>query len=407
MRHLQSSYVTGYVTILVKGQRPERFFQACMNEDIVVWNVKKTSKDSCKGNVKLQDISIIKKVKRNTHYKISFINKKGFPFILKTFFKRKEMIVSLLICLLLILFLSNILWKVSITGVSQEMEEKIDEQLKAYGIHQGTWTFNLANPSVIQQDLIRDLPELLWVGVQKKGTTFLLEGVEKTIVKRKPVSGPRHLVAAKKGIIKKMYVSKGIPLVQINDYVEPGDILVSGDPNKADEESEEEEKKDTKKKDLEAAEGEIFAHTWYEISVTVPLTANYELLTGRQEKKHYMQIGKINIPIWGFKNPDYEALYQEMHANPLYFLKWKLPINMVESIISEKEYNKVKRTKEEAVKKGITQAKHDLHLQLGPDARILTEKVLHETIENGKVNLKLYMTVEENIAKTETINQGD
>ena len=96
-----------------------------------------------------------------------------------------------------------------------------------------------------------------------------------------------------------------------------------------------------------------------------------------------------------------------MNENPVYLLKWKLPIRIVESILSEKMYNSVKRTKEEAKNIGIIQAKRDLQLHLGPDAQILTEDVLHETIENGKVKLHLYITVEEEITKVESITQGD
>ena len=96
-----------------------------------------------------------------------------------------------------------------------------------------------------------------------------------------------------------------------------------------------------------------------------------------------------------------------MNINPINILKWELPINKVESILNEKVYNKVNQTKEQAIINGIDQAKHDLLIKLGPEAKVISEKVLHETIENGKVNLNLYITVEENIIKPEPLLQGD
>ncbi|WP_337020494.1 sporulation protein YqfD [Oceanobacillus massiliensis] len=48
-----------------------------------------------------------------------------------------------------------------------------------------------------------------------------------------------------------------------------------------------------------------------------------------------------------------------------------------------------------------------LQNELGTDAKILSEKVLHETMEHGKVKLNLYISVEENIVKHEPIDQGD
>jgi len=405
MKYTQGSYLTGFVTLQVKGEHPELFFKACMNYGIVVWNIKKVSPNECQGNIKLRDISIIKQVNRTTNYKLSFINKKGYPFILKQFLKKKEVIPAFLISIFLIVFLSNVLWKITIVGVPTETKDKIEEKLINYGVHQGSWMFSIDTPSEIQQKLIHDIPELLWIGVQRKGTRLILEGVEKTIVKKETVPGPRHLVATKKGIIKKIYVTKGQPKKKVNDFVEVGDVLVSGVLNSIEESNS--ENSNNNKLELVAAEAEITAQTWYEINVSIPLSTNREILTGNQETRYYLRLGNIQLPIWNFSAPNYDHIHQEMNENEVYLLKWKLPIHVVESILSEKMYNQVERTKEEAIEIGIMQAKRDLLLRLGPGAQILSENILQDTVENGKVNLQLYITVEEDITKAESIIQGD
>lgn len=405
MKHIQGAFITGYVTISAKGDMPELFFQACMKHGIPVWDMKKTAKDTCEGNIKLKDIKFIKKIKRETDYKLTFSNKKGYPFLIKRFTRKREILIALFMSLLLIIFLSNIIWEVKITGIPKDIEEKVNKQLDSYGIHSGAWTFSLDSASSIQQKLVKDVPELLWVGVHKKGTTFFLEGVEKIIVKEEEVTGPRNLVATKKGVIQTIYVSKGLPKVEVNDYVEKGDVLVSGAITVDDEEEKEDKKEKKKPSELVSAEGEITAKTWYEMTVTIPLQANYELLTGEKEKRHYIRLGSLQLPIWGFKQPDYQEIHTETNENAVYFFKWELPIKIVESILSEKRYNKVDRTKEEAINTGIAQAKKELQLQLGPDAKVLTEKVLHETTENGKVKLNLYIAVEEDIAEAESIQK--
>ncbi|HLS59607.1 MAG TPA: sporulation protein YqfD [Virgibacillus sp.] len=409
MKYKENHFITGYVTIVATGERPEMFFQYCNDQNITVWDVSRINEHSCQGNIKLEDVKSIKHLKRSTGYKINFKNKQGYPFMIRRLLRKKQILLGMIVSLLLVLFLSNILWKVSVEGVSTEMEEKIYEQLESYGIHPGSWVQSLESSSSIQQRLIHDLPELLWVGVHRKGTTFQLEGVEKVIVKREKVQGPRHLVATKKGVIKSMYISKGLPKVKVNDYVEPGDMLVSGIINDKDEESSDEKEEKEEKKDqvLVAAEGDVIANTWYEVSVTIPLSSTNELLTGEKSHKHYLGMGTFRIPIWGFKKPDYQASHREINENPIYFLKWKLPVNKVETIISEKVYNKTTRTKEEAIEVGILQAKKELQLQLGPESHIQMEKVLHESTVNGKVKLDLYVSVEENITKEERIIQGD
>ncbi|RLL48045.1 sporulation protein YqfD [Oceanobacillus piezotolerans] len=408
MKQVQGTFITGYVTILIRGHYPELFFQKCTNHGITVWNIKKINNEACEGNMKLSDVKEVRKLIRKTHYKLSFIQKKGYPFHYKRFIRKKPLLFGLIISLFFIFFLSNIIWDIRISGVPKDIEEKIEKQLEQYGIHKGAWIFSIDSPNSIQQELIKDVPELLWVGVSQKGTTFMLEGVEKLVVKEEKPLEPRNLIASKKGVISNIYVAKGLPMVSVNDYVEPGDMLVSG--KIGENEIEQEEKDDEGKEmnyDYVAAEGDITAKTWYEVNVTVPFHYNYEELTGRKEKKYHLKFGDFQLPIWGFQAPEFENIHYDPYEKPIHFFKWKLPVGFVESTLSEKQVFQGKRTKEEAIQVGVEQAKSELLLGLGPEAKILTEKVLHESIEDGKVNLSIYITVEEEIATAQPINQGD
>jgi len=414
MKQTQGSYFSGYVTILIEGNTPETFFQICAEQGITVWDVKKKAPDACEGNIKLTDLQSVKKLRRQTGYRLSFVNKKGYPFLVKRLISKKPLLIALLLSILFIFVISNMVWEVKVTGVPKEIEEKIVKQLNEYGVHPGSWMLSLDSPKEIQQNLINDVPELLWVGVDQKGTTLFLDGVEKIVVKKEAPEKPRNLVATKKGVIKNMYVARGVPKVAVNDYVKPGDVLVSGilDERDASQDSEdEEEEKESRNLKLVPAEGEIIANTWYEVSVTVPLNANREVLTGEKKKKYFIKIGDVQLPIWGFKDPPFQETHQEIHEQPINFFKWELPIKFVETTISEKIYEDTERTKEEAIQAGIEQAKHELQLELGPDAKILSEKLLHETTESGKVRLDLYISAEENIANEEPLNeplsQGD
>lgn len=408
MKQIQGSYITGYVTVQVKGSVPELFFQKCVKQGMAVWDIKKKSNTVCTGNVKLQDIRKLKQVRNGTGYKLTFVGKKGSPFLWKKFMRKRELVIGLLLSVLLIVFLSNIIWDVKITGVPKDIEKKIVKQLDSYGIHAGAFSLTLEPASVVQQKLVNDIPELLWVGVDKKGTTYFLEGVEKETVKEKKVKGPRDLVATKKGVIQRMFVSKGLKKVDVHDYVEPGDKLVTGELDfSADEEKEKDDSDKEDKHKLIAAEGKVIANTWYKVDVTVPLKANTETLTGNHEKKYYLGFGNVKVPIWGYGNPDYKHIQREEADNRVQFLKWELPIHFIKSTLQEKNYNKVERTKEEAREIGLKQGEKELRLRLGPDVEIMSQKVLHEVVENDKVKLTLFTTVEEDIAKEKPIAQGD
>ncbi|MGM8213522.1 sporulation protein YqfD [Virgibacillus sp. W0430] len=402
MKHIQGTKLTGYVTISVSGKHPEHFFQRLINKGIPAWDIQKVSKTSCKGKVSLKYVSDIKRIRRQTKYKISFIEKKGLPFFVQKKIKRKEIVFALLICVLLLFLLSNIIWDVKITGVTTDVEEKIYKELNTYGIHRGALTFGMASSKTLQQQLLNDVPDLLWIGVHKKGTTLFLEGVEKEIVEKKETHAPQHLVAAKDGVIQRMYISNGQARVKINDYVKQGDLLVSGiiESNKEENDNEKQQKQV-----VVAAEGEVIANTWYEVNVTVPLIKRFERLTGNYKTKKTIKFGRIQFPYWKIRPPEYARIYEEGKEKHLYFLKWKLPFTFIDITYHEKVLEKSERTKEDAIEIAIRQAKNELMLELGPKAQFISEKVLHEAIENGKVKVKLYISALENVAIEQQINQ--
>ena len=97
----------------------------------------------------------------------------------------------------------------------------------------------------------------------------------------------------------------------------------------------------------------------------------------------------------------------EIHEQAVNFFGWKLPIQWNKRTYYEKKNFQEVRTEAEAKEIGKKQAKSDLLLQLGPDAKILSENVLQERLDDGKVKLNLYITVEENIVRIQPLNQGD
>ncbi|WP_179106541.1 sporulation protein YqfD [Terribacillus halophilus] len=409
-KHTQDIYFTGYVTVLIKGDRPELFFNQLVQEKVLVWDIVKKDNQTCEAKIRKQDISKLRMKRRGTGYKVQFRAKHGFPFLFTSILHKKPLLLGIFISILSIFLLSNTVWKIDIKGVSPELEHQIETQLDEYGVRLGAFKLTLGAPVDIQQRLLQDIPELLWIGVQEKGTTYALEGVPKTIVKEKEEPGPRHLVAKKKGVIVDMFVSEGVPQVGIHDYVEPGDVLVSGligkEPPVATEKEEAEKPEDTRKQ--VAATGNVIARTWYNVSVSVPLKETYTVLSGNQETKYAAQFGEnFRVPFWGFGDSGYKDAQEQTSTRYLRFLRWKLPLGVTKTSEYERVSKQVKRTKEEARAQAVKLAKQDLQLQIGKESDIISQKILHETVENGKVKLILYFQVNEDIATSQPLSQGD
>lgn len=398
MKQEQGTWIRGYLTVKVIGAHPELFFDLCARNQLYVWQIKKIDQQTCIANVFVKDIIKIRELRRKTRYKIQFTKKSGFPFTWKKVIKRKAFMYSMFLSILFVLLLSNMVWKVEIEGVRPEIEKQIRTSLKSLGVYPGVLKFTVDSPGTLQSLVLDDNPELLWLGVKEKGTTYMLEGVEKTTVSEKEVQSPSNIVANKNGVIVDMYVSKGKPLVKINDYVTKGEILVAGDLTNSDEKDNE---------ILIAAQAEIYANTWYESEITVPFNVNYQALTGEVNNKYYLGGKEKYMSIWGFFQEEFENTQVEVERKPIYFFQWELPIYFTKKDVYQIKEVKEKRTVEQAREAGIKQAKIELQEILGPTAKIINEKILHEAAENGKVKLELYFTVKENIAKIQDLSQGD
>lgn len=349
--------------------------------------------------MRVRHVKDIRTLRRGTSYKLTFKQRHGYPFIWRRWFKSKHIILSALLSFLLLYALSNMIWSIHISGVSSDIEEKIMQTLEKEDIKKGRWMFSVPSASDIQFALTQEIPELLWVGVEKKGTTFLLEGIEKERIDKIEKQLPRNLIAKKNGVITYMHVSKGEPVVRVHEAVKKGDPLVLGTMQRADEEDEE--------TTIVAAEGEVIAETWYEVDVVVPLHQRKERVTGQFKHKWLIDTSFFELPIWGLGDPGYEHSLIQEYEQPLYFLQWETPFTIKKRTIHNQEVLEEVITEEQAMNIGIQQIHDDLMNKLGSNIEIKDEKILHETVENGKVKVQLLITVEEDIVEEQPLLEGD
>ncbi|MBM7543199.1 sporulation protein YqfD [Amphibacillus cookii] len=405
MRALKPSWLKGVITIKVKGHYPERFFDLCTRHQINGWSIKKISNTECLGDINLSDLKKVRQLRRKTRYKLSFVSKKGMPFLFTQLRRMKVLVVCFCLAFLIFIYLSQSIWMINIDGIPVEIEKQIRQSLDEYGVKKGKLKLFIESSSDIQLRLLADYPNLLWVGIKQDGIIYQLDVVPKRQVNEEESKSRKHLYAKKDGVISEMFVAKGRPLVEINDYVKKGQLLVTGELNQNDEDEDKDEDKGSK--ELSTVEAEIYATTWYESKLNIPLVGQYQTETGNQSKKYSLQIGNFQLPFWGFWSNDFELQQVETTLYKPSIGSWQLPIALSVDQHREMLNAEINRTEEEATEIGIVQARKNLLNELGESAEIINEKILHQSIENGKVNLHVYFTVKEDIVNTNAMNQGD
>jgi similar to stage IV sporulation protein len=386
MKNQWIEFLFGRVTVKVSGKGIERLVNVLTRNGLQIWQVKRHGTETITFNMKLQDAKNIRIYARKSKCKISFLRRKGVPFLLKRLLKNSGFLIGAVLFLLTILFLSNVIWGIEINGAKPATEYQIRKELDKMGVKIGKVQFLVDNVEGIQRQLTNNVNDLTWVGVELKGTTFRLQVVEKNEPKKAEQLSPQNLIAKKKAIIVGMFVEDGQKMVDTHDHVEAGQLLVSGELGQEG------------KPVLVAAKGEVWGETWYKSHVELPLVTNFYVYNGKEKQKSSLLLGKLEIPIWGFGEPKFKEFETEKDIHKVHFIKWELPISYLTKTIREREAFTRTYTNNEAEQIALEMAKKEIKTQLNEDAIIKDEKILHQAIRNGKVILDIHFKIIENIA---------
>lgn len=190
-----------------------------------------------------------------------------------------------------------------------------------------------------------------------------------------------NIIAAKEGTISKIITKEGTNLVEINEHVNASDILISGEITYNDE-----------LKGLVCANGEVYAHTWYTVDISVPKT--YKIIKKTKEYKRNIYLKYNNKT---------KKLFKTKITNP------KTESKTIFDLFNIKiEY--VKEYKTKVITKKYSETEIDTKIQelinqnlqpiLKDNNHIIEQKVLKKNNFNSTIEVEIFIVVEEQIGKT-------
>ncbi len=386
----------GYIIIRVKGKKIERLINRMMSQRFAAWNLVRSSEDEARFSIALPHFFHLRALLKETDCRVHIIKKRGLPFFFKSV-RRRGGLFGGAVCFVLIMYmLSSMIWNIEIEGVKlPETEQAIRSELAQLGVKPGAFKFRAENGQTIQRKLMEQMPSVTWVGYKYQGTTVHLKVVEKTLPEIQTKTNPRHLVAKKKAIIHDYFVEQGQTMVKINQYVKPGDLLVSGILGTE------------KQQQIVSAQGKVWGEVWYEGNIEVPLVQKKEVLTGEALERFYVKVGPLSLRVWGFESISFASHTSDTQDYSVNIKGWTFPITWAKETISATEKKKTEINEQEALEIGKQISRNNLYRKLQPEAVIKEENVLRKHLENGKVYIKMHYSVIEDIASEQLIIQGD
>lgn len=212
-------YLLGYVNISVEGYFIERFINICISKRILLWNLKRKKSSFLYANIGMKDFKKIKEIARTTKCRVKIERKKGLPFILHRYKKRKIFLASLIAIMLFIFGISNFIWNIEVIGNETIPVEEILNSVNESGLKTGKLKTSINTKEIIN-NLRLQRNDIAWVGIHIKGTNVTIEIVE---ADQKPDIVDENeycnIISDKEGIITKINVQNGTALVKQGDII--------------------------------------------------------------------------------------------------------------------------------------------------------------------------------------------
>lgn len=360
------------------------FYQLCMVEK-EKWSIKILRKDWHKIAHMIEEASI----------PVTIVGQTGITYYVQRFLHRKEWVVTLVLSYLLLFLLQFVVFDIRYNSMPIYIEKEIEKEMKNIGLQKWAWIPSLDHPKQMEQYIIDQLQSIQHIQIERSGNTYLIDVEEKKVEPKESHKPPQHLVANKSGVIEKASIVQGDMLVHRYEVVEKGDILVSGEIVNDD---------DNDIKHYVHAEGAVYATTWYEVNISMPVEQYKEQIVGLNARQYRLRINNVEIPIWGNIFHSYEPKKEEkiLKDQWKFFREW--PVEIRELYYYEKEQIEKNVSKDQLKKRMTHYITKYLKKNLGKHVKIKKYYILHEEQVNGRVKWNLYVSVTENIASPKKIH---
>ena len=345
-------YLLGYVRISIEGYYIERFINLCTTNKILIWNLKREKGVRLHFNIGIKDfynaVAIAKKLK----CKLKIERKRGLPFIINKYRKRKAFLFSLIVIIVVLYISSCYVWNIDIVVEDGLKLENIAEDVKNAGLETGMKKDNINVEEIVNKIRLKR-NDISWIGISLKGTNAIVKVVKAKeapeLVDEKEYT---NIIAKKAGTITQIIAQNGTAQVKVGDDVEEGQILIQGVM----------EGKYTGIRNVHSL-GEVKAIVKHSKTEKFPIKEEQNVKTGKKETKYEIKFNKFQI------NDTIEEEKKFRIFSNLY-----LPISVIKITNEELVKNSNEYTIEEITARGTKQLEEKIENEIENKNNILRKK---------------------------------
>jgi len=372
------------VILKVSGRLIKKFIKKLCDNGINLYKIKEIDKSEVYIYISKTDLD--KVLELGIIYDIEVVGHTGYLQFLNLIKKNIFVIISFIISIIFVIFLSNLVFEINIVSNNTNIRNILIEELKNEGIYKYSIKKNYEDLSLIKENLLNKYSDILeWVEIEHVGVRCIVRIEERIVSNIEESNEKYHIVALKDAVIKDVKASHGDIVKGINKAVKKGDIIISGSIYLNEE-----------LKENIGARGKVMGEVWYNVEVSYPLTYYEETINGAGKIRYSFKLFNKEINLFRkdgkiIKEKLFESKYFSLFKNTIYDVK-----------VIDEVYNY-----DEAIKLAQEKARKQMESKLDKDEYIIHEKSLKVSLNDSKIVLDMFYSVYEDITGYERIDIND
>ena len=390
------NYLRGQVTVEVESAAPERVLNLCAAHGIPFWGLTWLSELRLRAAIDRAELPRLREVLTRTDAVLTVVRTEGAPEVWRQYRRRYVLLAAAAVLAAVLALGSTHIWAFQVTGNDTVPTETILRTLEKYGVALGARS--RIDQETLRNQVLLELPDVVWLTVNMRGCTAHVQVVERQRPPHLYTDGEiTNVVAARDGLVTGVQALDGEAQVMAGSTVTAGQVLISGVVDS-----------DRRGYRLLHGMGQVWARTWYELSVSVPLTVREKGRETGAVTRLAVDVGRNRIKIYGkgsMTGPDCDKMTLYHQARLPFGLT--LPVTLVTERTVRYAAGETERSQEEARAEGEAQLMAQLRTALAQrDGNLLHHRF--DAVRQGKwLVVTLHAECEEQIGVSSPLDIQD
>lgn len=285
-------FYRGYLELRFQGTKPRFFLNQAAKKGVRLWDIRSDKVGNFYLKVANRDFAKLRPLVRQGRCSLRIFAKCGWPPLRRKIYHRRFFGIGLILFCAFLWYLSSLVLWVKIEGAEPKRHPEILRVLETLGIKRGVSKSKiLTGKRELELQSIMQLPDLVWLGIRVDGSVVVVKAIPRRQADSPELPG--SLIASEAGVIEKITVFRGIPVVNEGQTVDNGEMLIEGARRLVNPDTEEIEES------LLPAAGIVEARVWREIEVWEPYEIWESVNKGKQRTTYRLRIGSKMWTFWG------------------------------------------------------------------------------------------------------------